>query len=97
MILLILVKSDEPRDSGEYGKSDDPGEYGDSAESSDSGKYGDLVNIVIFVSSDRSSCTDDGLLYIYTSKGHFFQIFTQSIDTNDTNVSLREACIFQNG
>ena len=41
-----------------------------------------------FVSSDRSSCSDDGLLYIYLS-GHFFQIFTQSIDAIDvTSVTL---------
>ena len=41
-----------------------------------------------FVSSDRSSCSDDGLLYIYLP-GHFFQIFTQSIDAIDvTSVTL---------
>ena len=32
------------------------------------------------VSSDRSSCNDDGLLYIRQRKRQLFQIFTQSID-----------------
>ena len=42
-----------------------------------------------FVSSDRSSCTDDGLLYIRSSNP-LFQIFTQSIDAIDvTSVTLR--------
>ena len=41
---------------------------------------------VIF-SSDRSSCNDDGLLYIYPRQ--LFQIFTQSIDSIDvTSVTL---------
>ena len=34
----------------------------------------------MFVSSDRSSCTDDGLLYISRP---LFQIFTQSVDAID--------------
>ena len=41
----------------------------------------------IFVSSDRSSCSDDGLLYIYPHP--LFQIFTQSLDAIDvTSVTL---------
>ena len=35
--------------------------------------------IVIIISSDRSSYSDDGLLYIYPQR-QLFQIFTQSID-----------------
>ena len=43
----------------------------------------------IIVSSDRSSCSDDGLLYIYPWR-QLFQIFTQSIDAIDvTSVTLR--------
>ena len=34
------------------------------------------------VSSDRSSCTDDGLLYIRAAR-QLFQIFTQSLDAID--------------
>ena len=42
----------------------------------------------LFVSSDRSSCSDDGLLYIRSSNP-LFQIFTQSIDAIDvTSVTL---------
>ena len=41
-----------------------------------------------FVSSDRSSYSDDGLLYIYPQR-QLFQIFTQSIDAIDvTSVTL---------
>ena len=41
-----------------------------------------------FVSSDRSSYSDDGLLYIYP-KRQLFQTFTQSIDAIDvTSVTL---------
>ena len=43
---------------------------------------------IVLISSDRSSCTDDGLLYIYP--GHFFQIFTQFLDAIDvTSVTLK--------
>ena len=43
-----------------------------------------------FVSSDRSSCSDDGLSYIYISIRPIFQIFTQSIDAIDvTSVTRR--------
>ena len=45
------------------------------------------------VSSDRSSCTDDGLLYIYIyiyPQHQLFQIFTQSLDAIDvTSVTLK--------
>ena len=41
-----------------------------------------------FISSDRSSYSDDGLLYIYPQR-QLFQIFTQSIDAIDvTSVTL---------
>ena len=41
--------------------------------------------LYIFVSSDMSSCSDDGLLYIRP----LFQIFTQSLDAIDvTSVTL---------
>ena len=41
----------------------------------------------LFVSSDRSSYSDDGLLYIYPRQ--LFQIFTQSLDAIDvTSVTL---------
>ena len=46
----------------------------------------------VFVSSDRSSCSDDGLLYIYLQHP-LFQIFTQSIDAIDvTSVTLSRLC-----
>ena len=46
-----------------------------------------------FVSSDRSSYSDDGLLYINSRQRPLFQIFTQSIDAIDaTSVTLRERC-----
>ena len=42
----------------------------------------------MFVSSDRSSCSDDGLLYIRVQR-QLFQIFTQSLDAIDvTSVTL---------
>ena len=50
-----------------------------------------MIVLLIVISSDRSSCTDDGLfyIYIYTSRP-LFQIFTQSIDAIDvTSVTLR--------
>ena len=37
---------------------------------------------VIIISSDRSSCTDDGLLYVRAAR-QLFQIFTQSLDAID--------------
>ena len=45
---------------------------------------------VPLVSSDRSSCSDDGLLYIQQrQRQQLFQIFTQSLDTIDvTSVTL---------
>ena len=47
-----------------------------------------MHSIHIF-SSDRSSCSDDGLLYIYLYIRPLFQIFTQSIDAIDvTSVTL---------
>ena len=54
-----------------------------------SGDMGMLCHMVtMIVSSDRSSYSDDGLLYIYPSKP-LFQIFTQSIDAIDvTSVTL---------
>ena len=49
------------------------------------------------VSSDRSSCSDDGLLYIRAQQ-QLFQIFTQSLDAIDvTSVILREAILCQIG
>ena len=43
---------------------------------------------IVIISSDRSSCTDDGLLYIRAAR-QLFQIFTQSIDAIDvTSVTL---------
>ena len=49
-----------------------------------------LVLLITIVSSDRSSYSDSGLLYIRSSgSGNFFQIFTQSIDAIDvTSVTL---------
>ena len=45
--------------------------------------------ISVIVSSDRSSYSDDGLLYIYPQQRPLFQIFNQSIDAIDvTNVIL---------
>ena len=42
-----------------------------------------------FISSDRSSCSDDGLLYIYPQQQQLFQIFTQSVDAvGVTSVTL---------
>ena len=42
-----------------------------------------------FVSSDRSSCSDDGLLYIRAAQRQLFQIFTQSLAAIDvTSVTL---------
>ena len=37
----------------------------------------------MFVSSDRSSYSDDGLLYIHPRQQPLFQIFTQSLDAID--------------
>ena len=50
--------------------------------------FGDVCNIKRFVSSDRSSCSDDGLLYICAQR-QLFQIFSQSLDAIDvTSVTL---------
>ena len=44
-----------------------------------------IFPILGFVSSDRSSCSDDGLVYIHP----LFEIFTQSLDAIDvTSVTL---------
>ena len=41
------------------------------------------------VSSDRSSCSDDGLVYIQWRQRPLFEIFTQSLDAIDvTSVTL---------
>ena len=57
-----------------------------------SGKF-DMQNEILFVnngclvSSDRSSCSDDGLVYIQWHP--LFEIFTQSLDAIDvTSVTL---------
>ena len=51
--------------------------------------FGNLRQKGTFISSDRSSCTDDGLLYIYPQH-QLFQIFTQSLDAIDvTSVTLK--------
>ena len=48
---------------------------------------GKFIRIHEFISSDRSSCTDDGLLSIYPRQ--LFQIVTQSLDAIDvTSVTL---------
>ena len=41
---------------------------------------------VPLVSSDRSSCSDDGLLYIQQRRQQLFQIFTQSIGVIDVSL-----------
>ena len=50
-----------------------------------------ILLVQLFVSSDRSSCADDGLLYIYIYiyPRPLFQMFTQSFDAIDvTSVTL---------
>ena len=46
--------------------------------------------IIIVVRSDRSSCTDDGLLYIRAAQ--LFQIFTQSLEAIDVT-SVTQSCL----
>ena len=48
------------------------------------------VKLKFFISSDRSTCSDDGLLYSHPQQHPLFQIFTQSLDAIDvTSVTLR--------
>ena len=48
--------------------------------------FGEFCPVSLFISSDRSSYSDDGLLFI---RQQLFQIFTQSIDSIDvTSVTL---------
>ena len=48
---------------------------------------GPIKTFGLVISSDRSSCSDDGLLYIYPHP--LFQIFTQSLDAiHVTSVTL---------
>ena len=47
------------------------------------------INLKFIISSDRSSYSDNGLLYIYPWQQPVFQIFTQSINAIDvTSVTL---------
>ena len=39
-----------------------------------------FVFVLVFVSSDRSSCSDDGLVYIQRWQRPLFEIFTHSLD-----------------
>ena len=67
----------------------DDGVYDDDGyDDDDEGDESDSVVHTHFVSSDRSSYSDDGLLFI-RQRQQLFQIFTQSIDVIDvTSVNL---------
>ena len=64
----------------------------DMSEINDKNTHTSHAPILWFVSSDRSSYSDDGLLYIRSSGSHFFRFSLQSIDAIDVT-SVTQSCL----